>query len=200
VRASDLIGIDGMGILVALRLLGKPVEERVTGIDLMGAVIAVCAQRGFRPYLIGARPEIVATAAARLKDMHPTLEIAGIRDGYFKAADEASIIADIRSSNADCLFVAMPSPRKERFLAAYRDELDVPFIMGVGGSFDVIAGKVRRAPPIMQRNGFEWLYRTYQEPQRMWWRYARTNTLFAGMLAKALVEYAVAPHGGRTQR
>ena len=81
----------------------------------------------------------------------------------------------------------MPTPRKERFLAAYRDRLGVPFIMGIGGSLDVIAGHVRRAPAMMQSMGFEWLYRTYQEPRRMWWRYAKTNTLFAGILIRSFM-------------
>jgi N-acetylglucosaminyldiphosphoundecaprenol N-acetyl-beta-D-mannosaminyltransferase len=85
----------------------------------------------------------------------------------------------------------MPTPRKERFLAAHRDELDVPFIMGVGGAFDVLAGAVQRAPVQMQQLGLEWLYRVYQEPGRMWWRYARTNTLFAGVLAQAVARQAL---------
>lgn len=195
VRASDLVGIDGMGILLALRLLGKPAVERVTGIDLMVAVIEECARRGFRPYLLGAQPEIVKAAAEKLKAAYPGLEIAGIRDGYFSRVEDAAVVEEIRASRPDCLFVAMPTPRKERFLAAYRDVLDVPFVMGVGGSFDVIAGKVRRAPPVMQRNGLEWLYRTYQEPRRMWWRYTRTNALFAVMLTRALLAQVFAPHG-----
>src|SRR6516225_9083210 len=91
------------------------------------------------------------------------------------------------SSGADCLFIGLPTPRKERFLAAYRDRLGVPFIMGVGGSFDVLAGEVTRAPQAMQKFGLEWLYRIYQEPRRMWWRYFRTNTIFAGMMFAATV-------------
>ena len=91
-------------------------------------------------------------------------------------------------TGADCLFIAMPTPRKERFLAAYRDQLQVPFIMGVGGSFDVLAGEVTRAPPLIQKSGLEWLYRIYQEPGRMWWRYCRTNTIFAGMMLSSLIK------------
>ena len=113
--------------------------------------------------------------------------IAGYRDGYFSADDEEAVVRDIVASGADCLFVAMPTPRKERFLAKHRDALNVPFVMGVGGSFDVIAGFVDRAPSVMQRYGLEWLYRIYQEPRRMWWRYARTNTIFAAMLLSSLV-------------
>jgi N-acetylglucosaminyldiphosphoundecaprenol N-acetyl-beta-D-mannosaminyltransferase len=93
----------------------------------------------------------------------------------------------IRVSGADCLFIGMPTPRKERFLAAHRDLLGVPFIMGVGGSFDVVAGKVNRAPAKLQALGLEWLYRVYQEPGRMWWRYAKTNTIFAFLLLRAMM-------------
>ena len=103
--------------------------------------------------------------------MHPNIRFAGMRDGYFAADREKEVVEEIRNSGADCLFIAMPTPRKERFLSAYRDQLQVPFIMGVGGSFDVLAGDVTRAPPLMQKSGLEWLYRIYQEPSRMWWRY-----------------------------
>ena len=109
-----------------------------------------------------------------------------MRDGYFPADREQEVVQEIRKSGADCLFIAMPTPRKERFLSAYRHQLQVPFIMGVGGSFDVLAGEVTRAPPLMQKSGLEWLYRIYQEPGRMWWRYFRTNIIFAGMMLSAL--------------
>src|SRR5260370_35370353 len=114
-----------------------------------------------------------------------------MRDGYFSADQEVQVVDRIRNSGSDCLFIGMPTPRKERFLAIRRDELNVTFIMGVGGSFDVLAGEIRRAPARMQLLGLEWLYRVYQEPGRMWWRYAKTNTLFAGILAQALVQQSL---------
>jgi N-acetylglucosaminyldiphosphoundecaprenol N-acetyl-beta-D-mannosaminyltransferase len=187
VKSSDIVGIDGAGIVLALRVLGLPTSDRVAGIDLMAAVLEACARQGFRPYFLGAAPAVVVAAADKIKATYPGLEIAGMRDGYFKPHEEANVVAEIKASRADCLFVGMPTPRKERFLAAHRDALDVPFIMGVGGSFDIWAGLVKRAPLLMQRTGFEWLYRVYQEPGRMWWRYARTNTLFAVLLAKTLL-------------
>ncbi len=113
----------------------------------------------------------------------PGLDFAGFRDGYFTAGDEPDIVAEIRDSGADCLFIGMPTPRKERFLAAHRDALNVPFIMGVGGGFDVLAGHVAARAGALQRTGLEWLFRIYQEPRRMWWRYAATNAAFAGVLA-----------------
>ena len=187
VMGSDVIGIDGMGILWALRLFGIPVTDRVTGIDLCWEVLKVCGTDGFRPFLLGAKPDVLARAADVITATFPSLQIAGLRDGYFRAEEEGEVVEQIFNSKADCLFIAMPTPRKERFLAAYRDRLGVPFIMGVGGSLDVIAGQVRRAPVIMQSMGLEWLYRVYQEPRRMWWRYAKTNTLFAGILIRGML-------------
>jgi N-acetylglucosaminyldiphosphoundecaprenol N-acetyl-beta-D-mannosaminyltransferase len=187
VRNANIICIDGMGIVLAARLLGHPVKERVAGIDLFQELLAVCANESFRPFLLGATPAVVRKACAVVKAAHPTIRFAGMRDGYFDANQESRIVEEIRKSEADCLFIAMPTPRKERFLAAYRDQLGVPFIMGVGGSFDVLAGEVTRAPLFMQNLGFEWLYRVYQEPRRMWWRYCRTNTVFAGMVVSALI-------------
>jgi N-acetylglucosaminyldiphosphoundecaprenol N-acetyl-beta-D-mannosaminyltransferase len=186
VRNCDLIGIDGMGIVLAARLFGLPARERVAGIDLMDEVLKLCAQQGFRPYFLGGTQIIVRAAATAASAKYPALEIAGVRDGYFEPHQAREVVAEIRASKADCLFVGMPTPKKERFLASYRDQIGVPFIMGVGGSFDILAGHVARAPLYMQRFGMEWLFRIYQEPRRMWWRYTKTNTIFAGLLLRAI--------------
>jgi N-acetylglucosaminyldiphosphoundecaprenol N-acetyl-beta-D-mannosaminyltransferase len=186
VNGSDIVGIDGMGIVVAARMLGIPVPERVAGIDLFLNLMSLCATEGFRPYLLGATDNVLRKTASEIVKMHPTISIAGMRDGYFTAEEEPNVVKTIRASGADCLFIAMPTPRKERFLAAHKQSLNVPFIMGVGGSFDVVAGKVSRAPLKMQALGLEWLYRVYQEPGRMWWRYAKTNTVFAGLLLREM--------------
>jgi exopolysaccharide biosynthesis WecB/TagA/CpsF family protein len=191
VASSDVISIDGMGIVWGARALGLPVKSRVTGIDLLTELLALCAREGFKPYFLGAAPGVLQQAAQRVVDKHPLIAFAGLRDGYFTREQEADVVCEIRSSRADCLFIGMPTPRKERFLASHRDALGVPFIMGVGGSFDILAGVVRRAPVHMQRLGLEWLYRVYQEPERMWWRYAKTNTLFAGILAQAIVRQSL---------
>ncbi|WP_024516056.1 WecB/TagA/CpsF family glycosyltransferase [Bradyrhizobium sp. Tv2a-2] len=187
VASSDVISIDGMGIVWGARALGLPVKSRVTGIDLLTELLALCEREGFRPYFLGATPAVLQEAARRVLDKHPSIVFAGLRDGYFTREQEAHVVSEIRSSRADCLFIGMPSPRKERFLASHRDALGVSFIMGVGGSFDILAGAVRRAPVRMQHLGLEWLYRVYQEPGRMWWRYAKTNTVFAGILAQAIL-------------
>jgi N-acetylglucosaminyldiphosphoundecaprenol N-acetyl-beta-D-mannosaminyltransferase len=191
VAGSDLITMDGMGIVWGARLLGLPAQERVTGIDLFAELLTVCARDGFKPYLLGATASTLALASERMLDLHPSLRFAGKRDGFFTPEQERSVVDDIRTSGADCLFIGMPTPKKERFLAAHRDELNVPFIMGVGGSFDIFSGQVSRAPEAMRTLGLEWLYRIYQEPRRMWWRYAETNALFAGILAQALVKHGM---------
>jgi len=187
---SHIVGADGMGIVWAGRLLGLRVPERVAGADLMESLLAACAFHGFRPYFLGARQDVLERAMARAKGRWPGLQCAGARNGYFPPEEESEIVAGIRDSGADCLFIAMPTPQKERFLHNYREALNVPFIMGVGGSLDVLAGHVSRAPVFVQRAGLEWLYRIYQEPRRMWWRYATTNLAFAGLVGKALIERA----------
>lgn len=187
VFGADLVGIDGAGIILGARLFGIRVPERVAGVDLMHNILALCAERGYRPYLLGARPEVLETALNKLRQRHPNIEIAGSHHGYFKQEQEADIIEAIRTAQPDCLFVGMPTPRKERFMATHRAALEVPFVMGVGGGIDILAGHVRRAPDVWQRNGMEWLYRVLQEPRRMWWRYLSTNLLYAGILAKAVL-------------
>lgn len=184
---SDLVGIDGMGIVWAARILGLPVKERVSGIDLLVQLLSLCAKEGFKPFFLGATRETVQRSAEEVRKEYPGICFAGLRDGYFGLDQELDVVSQIRTSGADCLFIGMPTPRKERFLATHRDNLNVPFIMGVGGSFDILAGQIGRAPSRIQALGLEWLYRVYQEPRRMWWRYARTNSLFAGIVARALV-------------
>jgi N-acetylglucosaminyldiphosphoundecaprenol N-acetyl-beta-D-mannosaminyltransferase len=188
---SDIVGVDGMGIVWGARALGVHVPERVPGVDLMQQLLAICAREGFRPYLFGARPQVLETAVKQALQRWPRIDIAGYRDGYDGARDEPAAVAAIRDSGADCLFIGMPTPYKERFLHRHRFRLGVPFIMGVGGGIDVLAGHVNRAPASVQRAGLEWLYRIYQEPRRMWWRYLSTNVAFAGMLGKALVGRAL---------
>ena len=178
VMESDMVNIDGIGVYWAARLLGHHPPGRVPGIDLMDALIALCAEKGYRPYFLGARQEVLDIAMTKFLDRYPDLQIAGSRNGYFSQAEEDRVVADIRNAGAHCLFVAISSPLKERFLHQHRDQLGVPFLMGVGGSLDVFAGKVQRAPVWVRQMGGEWLYRLCQEPRRMWRRYLVTNTIF----------------------
>lgn len=187
VDESDIVCADGMGIVWGCRLLGVPVAERVTGIDLMTDVIELCEREKFRPYFFGSTEKVVNDLVARLKVQHPGLEIAGWRNGYFSVKDEPGIVADIRGSGADCLFVGMSSPLKERFLNRYRDELGVPVQIGVGGAFDVVSGNLRRAPKAMQKLGLEWVFRLVQEPRRLAGRYYSCNSKFIVMLAQSML-------------
>jgi len=190
VRQAELIGIDGAGIALALKLFGHGNVPRVAGIDLFEHLMEICAASGFRPYLLGAKQEILEEARKRIEARHPGLVFAGMHNGYFKGR-EKEIVEEIKASKADCLFLAMPTPMKERFMATYRAELKVPFVMGIGGTLDVTAGFVDRAPLGWQKLGLEWLYRLVQEPRRMWKRYLVTNSIFAGLLATELARRAL---------
>lgn len=182
VSEADLINIDGTGIVWGARMFGLEVPERVAGVDIMEGLFRLCAERGFKPFLFGAEQAVVDAVLARLARDYPQLQVAGWRNGYFKPEQEEQIVLDINASGADCLFVAMPSPRKERFLYKYRLVLLPYFIMGVGGSFDVYGGKVKRAPVWVQRLGLEWFFRIAQEPRRLWKRYWTTNIDYVHLL------------------
>jgi N-acetylglucosaminyldiphosphoundecaprenol N-acetyl-beta-D-mannosaminyltransferase len=187
---SDIVGIDGMGILWGSRLLGLKAHERVAGIDLFKELLSLCDRKGFRPFFLGATDGVLQKMVSNLRADHPNLQIAGWHNGYFGPEEDPRLVESIRRSGADCLFLGLPTPRKERLLAQYKDEFGVPFIMGVGGSFDVLAGAVNRAPPWMQNAGLEWFYRLHQEPRRMFWRYFSTNISFATLLTRELVNRA----------
>lgn len=184
VATADVINVDGKGVLWGARLCGIALPERVAGVDIMINLLSLCATRGYRPFLLGAEQHVLDAVKSRLAEDHPSLVVAGMRNGYFKPEDEAAIVEAINASGADCLLVAMPTPRKERFLKRYRDQLAASFVMGVGGSFDVYGGKVARAPKLVQAAGLEWLFRVAQEPRRLWRRYYDTNTAYAALLCR----------------
>lgn len=186
VDECDIVCPDGMGIVWGGRLLGIPIEQRVTGIDLMVDVLRVCESEGFRPYFFGATTTVLDDLIRKFKTEYPALQVAGWRNGYFTSDEEAQIVANIKASKADCIFVGITSPIKEKFLNAYRDEMGVTLQLGVGGAFDVLSGHVRRAPVFVQKLGFEWLYRLAQEPRRLAGRYYVANARFAFLLAKSL--------------
>lgn len=193
INACPLISADGMPVLWAARLIGKRLKERVTGIDLFQRLVERAAQKGWRVFFLGARREVVQALAARYQSRYPALQVAGYRDGYWKAEEEPAVAKSIAESRADVLFVAISSPHKERFLSKYQAQMNVPFAMGVGGSFDVVVGKVKRAPRWMQRCGLEWFYRFLQEPRRMFRRYFIDDSYLLWLLAKELVAI-VRPH------
>ncbi len=185
IENCDIVNADGQPIVWASRWLGTPLRERVAGVDLMGRLIERAAGRGYRLYLLGGRAAVVAAVADRIGREHPEVAIAGWHDGYWSSEQEPEIVDAIRAVRPDILFVAIPSPFKENFLARWKDHIAAPFVMGVGGSFDVYAGLTRRAPQWVQRAGLEWLYRVWQEPRRMWRRYAGDAPHFARMLLTA---------------
>ncbi len=183
VHSCDIINIDGMGVVLGARFLGYSVPERVAGVDLFHELLAMSTNNSFPIFLLGAYEDVLASAVQKVQAQNPGLQIAGYHHGYFWD-DEAAMVETIRASGARLLFVAITSPKKENFINRWRDQLGVDFVMGVGGTFDVVAGKVKRAPKWMQQGGLEWLYRVIQEPKRMWKRYLKTNCVFAGLLIK----------------
>lgn len=186
VESCDIINIDGMGVVWGARLLGHRVPERIAGIDLFERLLGMAAERGHAVFLLGATQEVVDAAAKECERRFPGLRIAGRHHGYFWK-NESEVVEKIRASGARLLFVGITSPKKEHFINKWRDQLGVAFAMGVGGSFDVMAGKVKRAPHWMQRSGLEWLFRVIQEPKRMWKRYLVTNTRFGLILLRECV-------------
>jgi N-acetylglucosaminyldiphosphoundecaprenol N-acetyl-beta-D-mannosaminyltransferase len=187
VVSSDAVLADGMSVVWASRLLRRPLPERVTGIDLMLGMLERGDQRGYRVYCLGATPDVLARTTAHIAAHYPNVRLVGQHHGYFGAGEEAAIAAEIAAGRPDILFVAMTSPKKEQFLARWSERLGVPVCHGVGGSFDVLAQAVRRAPEAWQRLGLEWLYRVVQEPRRLWKRYLVTNTVFCAMVLSALL-------------
>lgn len=187
VRMADVVLADGMAVVWAARLLGRRLPERVAGIDLMHALLARGSERGWRFYCLGATQEVLDKAALAIAQRYPGAVIAGRHHGYFTQADEARVADDIAQARPDVLLVAMTSPKKEEFQARWAEHMAVPVCHGVGGSFDVLAGKVKRAPRLLQRLGLEWFYRVWQEPGRLWKRYLVTNCLFCWLLSGGVV-------------
>lgn len=187
VLSCDLILADGAPIVWASRLLGCPLPERVAGIDLMVGMLRRGDENGYRLYCLGAREDVLAAAVARITTEYRHLRLVGHHHGYFTPQEEPGIVATIASAQPDILLVGITSPKKERFVARWSDQLGVPVCHDVGGAFDVLAGRVRRAPLAWQRLGLEWLYRVKQEPRRLWRRYLVTNTLFCAIVLSELV-------------
>jgi N-acetylglucosaminyldiphosphoundecaprenol N-acetyl-beta-D-mannosaminyltransferase len=166
-RGADLIVPDGIGVVKAAAMLGQPVKARVAGIDLLAELAAWAAAHGRSVYLLGAAKESVEGAAAALLAKHPTLKIAGWHDGYFNEGEAEQIILDIQASKPDFLFVAMGFPAQDRFFEKHKARLPVGVMMGVGGAFDALSGRVKRAPLWIQRLNLEWAYRFAQNPRRL---------------------------------
>ena len=178
ILAADIVGADGVPVVWASRWLGLPLPGRVNGTDLMMDLLEKGNQHGYRIFFFGAQAEVLDQVLDVVRTQYPGVKIAGARHGYFTQDEEWDIVRQIQSSQADILFIAFGTPMKELWIKKYLQAMEVPVVHGVGGSFDVLAGIIPRAPVWMQNGGLEWLFRLLQEPRRMWRRYLYTNTQF----------------------
>jgi N-acetylglucosaminyldiphosphoundecaprenol N-acetyl-beta-D-mannosaminyltransferase len=185
VSTCDLVSADGQSVVWAARFHGVPVPERVAGIDLMERLLELSAREGWPVYFLGAKDDVLHDFEAEVKRRFPSIVLAGRRNGYFRPDEEESVAESVRASGARLLFVAISSPFKERFLARQLHRMGTVFAMGVGGSFDVWAGRTSRAPRWVQRIGLEWFHRFVQEPRRMWKRYLVGNARFVWLVLRA---------------
>ncbi|MCI3921373.1 WecB/TagA/CpsF family glycosyltransferase [Paenibacillus sp. TRM 82003] len=167
-ESADLVVPDGAGLVWAASKVGKPVSERVAGYDLVQELFRIGAEEGWRVYLLGTSQEVLEAARAKIEQRYPGLAIVGCRNGYFGPAEDEAVVREIAAASPDMLLVGRSTYTQDPWIANYKSELNVPVMIGVGGSFDVMAGKLKRAPVWMQRLKLEWLYRLAQEPTR--WR------------------------------
>lgn len=182
VNSCPLINADGISIVLGAQLLGLPKIERVTGVDLFYRLLSEAAVKNYRIFMLGATEEVVTKVVSKAQQAYPAIQIVGYRNGYFSEEESPEIAKTIGQSKADIVFVAFSSPQKEYWIHENLPEMAAAIAIGVGGSFDVYAGKSQRAPQWIQRIGLEWLYRFGQEPVRMFRRYVFGNVEFLGHL------------------
>jgi len=196
VADATLATADGQSIVLAGRLLGTPLPERVTGIDFMTDLLAVAGRRGYTVYLYGAKPSTVAAVTSRITAQG--VDVVGFDSGF--EPDPEAVAGRIAALAPDLLFVALPTPAKELFIGRHLSDLGVGLAVGVGGSFDVLAGEVSRAPEWMQRVGLEWAHRIALEPQRVVRPYFVRSVVFLGVLAAEVVKVRGRSLAGRRRR
>ena len=178
VNECKVINADGASVVWASKVLKKPLKERVAGIDLMCELLRLAEKREYSIYLLGARQEVVEKTKEDIQAKHPRLKIAGIRNGYFPEKEWQEIGRDIIQKHPQIVFVGITSPLKE-YLVEFLQNMNINCVfMGVGGSFDVLSGRIPRAPKWVQNIGMEWLFRVIQEPGRLWKRYFFGNMQF----------------------
>ncbi|MEP4078156.1 WecB/TagA/CpsF family glycosyltransferase [Haloferula sp.] len=182
---ADYVLTDGLPMMPLARMLHIDVPERIDGIGLMGKLLQLANENSFSVYLLGAKQEVLEACVEKIGKDFPGVKIVGYRNGYFKREEAASIAADIAELRPDMLFLGMGSPTKEELADEFKDSCGATIIQGVGGSFDVMAGLVKRAPNWVQQIGFEWFYRVMQEPRRMFWRYATTISRCLAVFSRA---------------
>ncbi|MCR4442621.1 MAG: WecB/TagA/CpsF family glycosyltransferase [Peptococcaceae bacterium] len=164
---ADLVTADGAGVVLAGRLLGTPFPGRVTGIDLVYRILELAEKKDWGLYFLGASRDVVEKAVLNVLGSHPKIRVCGYHHGYFSQEETAEVVSNINRAKPDILLVGMGVPRQETFIRENIDQLKVPVSVGVGGSFDILAGTARRAPEWMQRRGLEWLYRLCRQPSRI---------------------------------
>ncbi|MGD0766538.1 MAG: WecB/TagA/CpsF family glycosyltransferase [Dehalococcoidia bacterium] len=177
--AADLALADGVPVLWASRLLGRPLKERVAGVELAERCARLAAAKGYRVFFLGAGPGVAQSAARVLRERYPGLEVAGAYSppmGEFSEQEELRIFEAIAAAKPDILLVALPTPRMELWNHANAERWGVPVVIGVGAAFDMLSGEVPRAPRWMQKSGSEWLFRLFMEPRRLWKRYLVHDT------------------------
>jgi N-acetylglucosaminyldiphosphoundecaprenol N-acetyl-beta-D-mannosaminyltransferase len=187
IELCDLVTADGVPIVWAARALGHDVPGRVNGTDLMEVLFAHAAERGYSVFLLGSEPGVLSGARAAIEHRHPAIKIVGTQHGFFAPEEEQAVVERIADARPDILFVGLGTPQKELFQARHRDGLAVPFTMGVGGSFEVLAGVRKRAPRWAQRSGLEWAFRMVQEPRRLAGRYVVGNTRFVYLVGREVL-------------
>jgi N-acetylglucosaminyldiphosphoundecaprenol N-acetyl-beta-D-mannosaminyltransferase len=170
---ADLITPDGAGVVWAMRRAGAPAQDRVSGVEIAGRLIARSSETGYRVYMLGAAPGVAQMASERMRRQHPGCVIAGAHHGYFPPEDDALVAEQVAAARADVLLVGMGMPRQEMFICATRDIIRAPVAIGVGGTFDVFSGRTRRAPRSFQALRLEWLWRLLLNPRK----FAKVKTL-----------------------
>jgi N-acetylglucosaminyldiphosphoundecaprenol N-acetyl-beta-D-mannosaminyltransferase len=187
INDSDIVNIDNMLVVVCLRLLGYKIPERAACPDIFELLLELSNIKGYRIYFLGAKEDVLQLMLNKLKLKYSRLIVAGSRNGYYSPAEELSIVEEIRNSNPAMLFLALPTPQKELFIYHHKNKLGTRFVFGVGGAFDVQAGKVVRAPLWMRKIGLEGFHRAVQNPFNYGARYVKYYIPFLKLFFKELV-------------
>jgi N-acetylglucosaminyldiphosphoundecaprenol N-acetyl-beta-D-mannosaminyltransferase len=187
VEEAEFILADGVPTVWASILLGRRLPGRVNGTDLFERLLKESAHRNTKVFLLGASQKSLERLESRLRELYPALQIAGARNGYFTDSQDGEVIGQINQSGADILFLGFSSPKKELWAHKYKHAITVPIIDGVGGSFDVVAGIIPRAPLWMQKSGLEWLHRVIKQPRRMFRRYLVSNSVFVYLVLRSFI-------------
>jgi len=196
-NTTDILTVDSYVVYYAARLCGKTLKEPVSAARLMFDFLDVARRNNYKLYLLGATEEVSEATAENLKRDYPGINIVGRRNGYFDSNNDAAIVNEIRTKTPDVLLVAMSSPLKENFISRNIEKMNVPVSIGVGGSFDIIAGKCKLAPAWISKMGLEWFYRMVQEPRRLWKRYLITNAMFLWLVLRELLRQRGGKRNGR---